>query len=639
MRLFFLAAWALAAGPGDDARVEDFEGPVLDGWERVASDVHPPYNTVGLVRDPDSAKSGSQFLRMRTMGGSTAIRRPARFAWPVDPSRPYRLTVFARLTEARRNAAVATLTWLDREGAPLGELRSVPMTRGSGWRVITLEATRIPAGTASASPRLEFEGDDVRGECDFDRLVLAPVELLEVRPAGRTRAVYFPGDFPRFTLAFAGAPAGTYGITCVMKSASGAEIRRTALLTTPSEQPATVDFPPPAPGAYELSASVDGREARRSLVVLVPNPRLSPDPLRPDDPSDLAAIAGTARGATPNPPGDSLASALRRRIAHPEIPLALDDLFIDGDGDPRPGLLALRATNDVLADAVPLPDPGIFSAPIRTAAFRRGSTIALALWCDEGEVQVSPLMNAGARLYPAFGALHPLRTGEKIVVGPVPTFLVDIDPLVIDLKLSLSGDELPLQLNPSTRALRLHNPTRTRGLRDVRVRLEAVPEGWQISPREMTAAMVAPDGDLVEDLKFVVPTTESERTLDLRFEIRFVQGGQEQVVHLSRGVRLVSAVGITSSVAAGLQPYSRKVTVRVTNRSDRVMTLAVRARLPHLPERTDLVRELAPGSASGPFEYVVNDVHLIDPTHLAAEIDVQESVGARASARALVPLR
>jgi hypothetical protein len=65
----------------------------------------------------------------------------------------------------------------------------------------------------------------------------------------------------------------------------------------------------------------------------------------------------------------------------------------------------------------------------------------------------------------------------------------------------------------------------------------------------------------------------------------------------------------------------------------------MRARLPHLPEQNELLRDLAPGAASAPFEYVIKDVALTDPTHLTAEFDVQESIGGRASARKVVPLR
>ena len=64
---------------------EDFEGPVLEGWERVVSDAHPPYNSHELVADRNAAKSGSQFLRLHTLGGSTAMRHKP---WRVDPARP-----------------------------------------------------------------------------------------------------------------------------------------------------------------------------------------------------------------------------------------------------------------------------------------------------------------------------------------------------------------------------------------------------------------------------------------------------------------------------------------------------------------------------------------------------------------------
>ena len=69
------------------------------------------------------------------------------------------------------------------------------------------------------------------------------------------------------------------------------------------------------------------------------------------------------------------------------------------------------------------------------------------------------------------------------------------------------------------------------------------------------------------------------------------------------------------------------------------MTLAMRARIPQHPEQNELLRDLAPGGSSAPFVYVVKDVPLLDPAHAQAEIDVQESLGARAAARRLVPLR
>jgi len=171
------------------------------------------------------------------------------------------------------------------------------------------------------------------------------------------------------------------------------------------------------------------------------------------------------------------------------------------------------------------------------------------------------------------------------------------------------------------------------------VRLEDVPAGWRVSPRGFSAATLAGEGEVADDLQFTLPSTETERDQELRFEVTFQKDGREQVTHLTRVVRLSPAIRIDAAVADGPQPESRRVSVRVTNASDRAMTVVLRARLPFLPEQMELLRSLAAGSTSAPVEYVVKDTHLIDPTHLQAEIDVQESVGGRAAARKVVPLR
>src|SRR6185295_17627183 len=161
---------------------------------------------------------------------------------------------------------------------------------------------------------------------------------------------------------------------------------------------------------------------------------------------------------------------------------------------------------------------------------------------------------------------------------------------------------LPLQVNPSTRTFRLHNPYRNQALRDIRVRLVELPAGWRVSPRAFSVATLAADGDLAEDLQFALPASESDREQELKFEIAFLRNGQEQVVHLSRAVRLSSPIRIEAQVTEGPRPDTRKITIRIANASDRAMTLALRARLPLMPEQLELLRELAPGATSAAFE-------------------------------------
>src|SRR6185295_18281869 len=183
-------------------------------------------------------------------------------------------------------------------------------------------------------------------------LVFAPVERLDVQPAGKPNAVFSPDEYPRFTLSLAGAPAGTYGVTCVMKSAEGAEERRSAILKIPSERETTVDFRAAKPGAYELEASVDGRDARRRLTVLIANPW-----------DQEAAV-----------PPLLLQAAVRGELR-------------DADGHPTRWWLARQTLNEILDGAVPMPDPALFPPGVRVAAFRKTGSL-LALWCETGEIEI-----------------------------------------------------------------------------------------------------------------------------------------------------------------------------------------------------------------------------------------------------------
>lgn len=575
--------------------VEDFEDGLPDGWERISSDAHPPYNTIDLVRDSKSAKSGDHFLRMTTMRGATAVRLSPRRGWTVLPGRPYRLSVFARLTGTRRNGAVVSLTWLNASGDRISEVRSDPMSASGAWTEIVLDLARVPAGTVAAAPRLEFEGDDVRGTCDFDRLVFAAVERVDLRPDGRATAVFSPEEYPRLAVSVTGA-AAPRSITVRLKTSAGVVHTRT------TAGDGTVDFPPPGPGAHEAVATIDGVGAERRLTVLVPNPWTRSGGPMPEIPAALQAAA--RRAAT------------------------------EGEA-----WLAQRALEDVLEGATPMTAPAFFPAGVHVAAFRKSNSIVLALWTDGAPIEIPVTLNEGAKFYPPLGAVRALRSADRIAVGPTPIFLTGIDPLLLEVRLSLGGGDIPLQLNPAARTLTFHNPSRSEPLRNVRIRFEDLPSGWRVSPREISAPVVGPDGDLVEDLQFVLPAAEREGLQELRFEVSFLRGGKEHVVRLSRAVRLTPVLKIDGAVAEGPRPGSRKVTVRIVNASDRSMTLAMRARIPQHPEQNELLRDLAPGATSAPFTWIVKDVPLLDPTHLTAEIDVQEAVGARAAARRLLPLR
>src|SRR5438105_4079361 len=109
--------------------LEDFEEPpspdaICPGWERVRSPAHPAWNRIERVRG--GAPSGEYFLRMTSMGGSTALQMMKENAWPIDPARSYRLSALVRIDVARRNIATVTVIWLDKQRAVVGEVPSLP---------------------------------------------------------------------------------------------------------------------------------------------------------------------------------------------------------------------------------------------------------------------------------------------------------------------------------------------------------------------------------------------------------------------------------------------------------------------------------------------------------------------------------
>lgn len=619
MQSLVLLAFALGLGPGDGGLVEDFEGPSAEGWERVASEPYPPYNTVERVSSPEEAKSGSRFLRLQTQGGPTAVRRSALQPWEIEAGRPYRLSVWTRLTRTKRNRAFLSLTWVGPSGDFILDQYSRKIDKTEGWTLLSIDLPQAPPGATGLLPCLNFEGDDVRGTCDFDLLRLVPVERLDLKPVGRSWPVFLPEEYPRYSLTLAGFPDGVHSVTAVVQPAEGPESRRSFTVRVPAEQPSMLDFPPLPIGSHELTVSVDGRDARQttSLIVLPPGFSLQSDA----DPKEGTSFP-TAE------------AALRSRILNPSLPVALFPHFLSpADGRPTRALYPLRITDELRANAVPIPDPGLFPATVKVAAFRKEASVLLALWCEEGEAEVVAGLHEGMKIQPSFGARRALAPGERVRIGAFPVFLLDLDPLWAELRFTLSRSEIPLQRGPVKLTARLENRSRVETPRDVTVALEAAPAGWRIAPRRFKTPALAPDAAHSEDLEILLPPSESERIQDLRFEVRFAIQGREHVMHLVRPLRLKSAITIETAVAEGPTPGLRKVTVRILNGSEHPMTVSIRARVPGLAERTELVRDLGAGGRSSAFEYVVQD------PKGDAEIVVQESGADRASARRLVPLR
>ncbi|HEX7901618.1 MAG TPA: hypothetical protein VF950_27920 [Planctomycetota bacterium] len=258
---------------------EDFENRqsldvVYDHWERVRSPEHPAYNTLVVELDPAGARSGRHVLRLVTRGGAVALRMTTRAAWRVDPARPYRLTVHARISGATRNAAAAAVEWLDRRHEILREDVSAPLAAAAEWTPIALDIPAPPPTAVWARVRLQYGGGDVRGECRFDALSLEATTRLEIAPAGRISPIFEPGTPIRFEITVRGLAAGEYRLTTRTRAADGAEAHRAGALAIRPDRPCLVEIPPHPPGYYDLIAEIagpSGPEIRAESPLVVPN--------------------------------------------------------------------------------------------------------------------------------------------------------------------------------------------------------------------------------------------------------------------------------------------------------------------------------------------------------------------------------
>jgi len=307
----------------------------------------------------------------------------------------------------------------------------------------------------------------------------------------------------------------------------------------------------------------------------------------------------------------------------------LDPWFIDPDGNPTAAAFALRQIDQVLAGSVPVADPGLFPSEIRTAAFRIGSSMAFALWSESGQIDLPITLNEGAVLQPLLGAARVLSPGERVRFSPMPIFILGVDPVLTELRLDLASKELPLQLSPARIGLRLRNLSRGATLRDLTVSLGELPAGWRASARRFPIAALAPGVSHEEALDLILPPSETERAVDLKFDLAFTVEGKETTLQVLRRVVLRSPIRLETTLSPGPQVTLR---IRVVNGTEHPMTLMLRSRIPGLPERQELIRDLAPGGRSKSFDYSA-------PEPGSAEVTAQEAGGDRAISRRLIPLR
>jgi hypothetical protein len=349
---------------------------------------------------------------------------------------------------------------------------------------------------------------------------------------------------------------------------------------------------------------------------------------------------------------------LRRLVLHasatpaPRPAFVPVDRLLDADGFPGAGFLALRAANDILPGATPRPDLlALLGPPVRAAFVKDGRAI-LVFWTDSGEVEREFNLGPEAEIFPPLESPRRILPGERVRIGTMPLFIGKVNPSFLETQLSLRlvdpadpagpGNSLPLRTSPIYRTLRFRNRSRQSEIANLRVRiLEPLPPEWTIRPLEARDLSIPPNKELTHDLTLTLPPTEEEGERPLTVELLYTQDGRPQSVREKLLIKVMPQIVIDIQVAdipGG--DDARKVSIRMTNATNRKMTLVAAVRLPDRPEQTEPLGTLEPNSpVERPLDYIVRNLSAIDKGHLRVEVLIEESGGERLHARKTAPLR
>lgn len=277
---------------------------------------------------------------------------------------------------------------------------------------------------------------------------------------------------------------------------------------------------------------------------------------------------------------------LRRLVRHAAgggapVHVPVEDL-LDADGRPTASLLAVRAANEFLGGASAQSQGTLFPPPVGNVLFghpERGPV--LVLWSPEA---THVTLGAAAEIHSPLGGVRKHRAGDPLRIGPTPLFVVGAEPGILDFYRSVRFEDetLPLRLDPSVRRLRVQNPYPDAEMTRVELRIEdPLPDGWRVSPREMTARSLAPGQEVSWPVSLQLPRDEGGGVRALRLRLSFVKSGAATDLALSRTLTLASALEVD------IRPEGDRVDVRIANRAGRAVRLLARVRFPDRPERAE----------------------------------------------------
>lgn len=146
-----------------------------------------------------SDRVSSQYLSIRLDGGGALLQSPK---FPVSVMYSYVLSSRIRTRGLEHDSGWAEIVFLDSQGQPMKTTATGQVSGTSAWTQVQTPAIAPPIGCTEAVLRVRVEptgrGADIRGEVEFDQLLLNQFPQLHVRGAADT-GIYQKGEAVKVT--------------------------------------------------------------------------------------------------------------------------------------------------------------------------------------------------------------------------------------------------------------------------------------------------------------------------------------------------------------------------------------------------------------------------------------------------------
>lgn len=275
--------------------------------------------------------------------------------------------------------------------------------------------------------------------------------------------------------------------------------------------------------------------------------------------------------------------------------------MVDAHGFPSWLLPPMKVANDLLSRTRPLALGSVFGEPIKSVVLEKQETgeAIIAAWSDSPQIR-QVYLGSGVIAIDSLGRRWKLEPGAELRLGPLPVFLLGVNPTFLRTLMSVEitdpdfqGVDPTVELKESRtgKGLRLKNHF-TQEIENLTVSFEQVPQNWALTPS--LVRMGDPSTDPARRTLLIKPGAEGKTSFDVRLplteegagprtmalRIKFRVGGLDFEARLFRSVTLTPVIGVEMEEHTTASPNRRRVILKFTNNSKRTLNLAALIRLP-----------------------------------------------------------